>query len=264
MVCELIRAAVGKAVGEGGMKVELTVAIIAGGFAVASACIAAWSVSRSNANATAIEQLKIESEKLKLAAQRQREISKFSEPLARSAYDLQSRLYNILKQNLVEVYLVKGNDREKSYVADNTVFLVGQYLCWTELVRREIQFIDLGENNKTRELLHLQDTIYSLWGTDAQPPLFRIFAGEQRAIGEALIQTGVRGLECMGYGAFLKTFNDGTNPLIDALRADVLSLNNGLGHAAGRLTNLQHALIDLLKMLDPEYLRFPRSRRDKV
>jgi hypothetical protein len=77
--------------------------------------------------------------------------------------------------------LINGNDREKSYVTNNTAFLVGQYLCWTELVRREIQFIDLGESNRTRDLLSLQDTIYSLWGTDQQPPLLRLFAGEQRA-----------------------------------------------------------------------------------
>ena len=68
----------------------------------------------------------------------------------------------------------------------------------------------------------------------------------------------------MGYGAFLKTFSTGVNPLIDALRADVMSLDSGLSEATDRLTNLQNALIDLLKMLDPEYLRYPEDRRSKV
>lgn len=208
--------------------------------------------------------MKIDNERLKAADQRRKETSNFSEPLARSAYDLQSRLYNIIRQNLIEVYLTHGSERERSYVKNNTVFLVGQYLCWTELVRREIQFIDLGESTKTRDLLRLQDTIYSLWGADQQPPLFRIFAGEQRALGEALIQTGVRGAECMGYGAFLKTFNNGINPLVDAVRGDVSSLGSGLSQATERLTNLQHALIDLLTMLDPDYLRFPENRRSKL
>jgi hypothetical protein len=169
-----------------------------------------------------------------------------------------------LKQILIQVYLVKGNSREQNYVMNNTSFLIAQYLCWTELVRREIQFIDLGENAKTRDLLRLQDTIYSLWGTDRYPSAFRIFAGEQRAIGEAAIQIAARGPECMGYGAFLTTFTNGVNPLIDELRADVTALGNGLGQATERLTDLQHALIDLLKMLDPEYLRFPEDRRSKV
>ena len=65
----------------------------------------------------------------------------------------------------------------------------------------------------------------------------------------------------MGYGAFLKTFSTGVNPLIDALRADVMSLDSGLSEATDRL---QNALIDLLKMLDPEYLRYPEDRRSKV
>ena len=87
-----------------------------------------WSSVRnaehSDANAKAIEQLKIDNERLKAADQRRKETSNFSEPLARSAYDLQSRLYNIIRQNLIEIYLTHGNEREKSYVRNNTAFLV--------------------------------------------------------------------------------------------------------------------------------------------
>jgi hypothetical protein len=188
--------------------------------------------------------------------------------LARSAYDLQSRLYNILKQNLIDVYLVHGDERGKTYVIDNTVFLIAQFQCWSEQVRRGVQFIDLGKSEKTRELTRLQDSIYSLWVTDAHPPPLRIFAGEQRAIGEALIQTDDKGLEqlgCVGYGAFLKRFTPGANPLIDALRADVSSLGaQGIDSATERLKSVQNALIDLLVMLDPDYIRFPADRRTKV
>ena len=68
----------------------------------------------------------------------------------------------------------------------------------------------------------------------------------------------------MGYGAFLKAFDKGANPLINSIRADVNSLDKGLAQATERLKKLQHALIDLLKMLDPEYLRFPEKRRSKA
>lgn len=250
------------------MKTELIVALIAGAVALLSAVGTIWSSirnsDRSDANERALAELRIEYDKLKIEAERQKEIANFSEPLARSAYDLQSRLYNILRNNLLSVYVVNGNNRERSYVIDNTAFVVGQYLCWTELVRREIQFIDLGEDEKTRELLRLQDTIFGLWQTDRHSSIFRIFAGEQRAIGEAFIQTSRLGPECMGYGAFLKAFSKGINPLIDALRSDVVAMGNALEGAQERLVELQHALIDLLEMLDPEYLRFPRHRRSKV
>ena len=36
------------------------------------------------------------------------------------------------------------------------------------------------------------------------PPLSRMFAGEQRAIGELMIREGPRPLECMGYAEFLR------------------------------------------------------------
>lgn len=250
------------------MRVELIVALIAGAVALASAAGTIWSsmrnAERSNGNAKAIEQIRIANEQARSAAQRRQEISRFSEPLARAAYDLQSRFYNILNQGLMSVYLVQGNIREKSYIIENTTFLIAQYLCWTELARREIQFIDLGEASKTRALLRLQDRIYSLWGTDAQPAVLRIFAGEQRAIGEALIQTTARGPECMGYGLFLKTFAKGVDPVIDAVRDDVMSLDTRLAQAISRLTNLQHALIELLDLLDPDSLRFPKDRRSKA
>lgn len=232
------------------MKIELIVALVSGAVALATA---AGTIVSNTRNTKAIELLK-----------REREVFNFREPLARSAYDLQSRLYNILKQELVPIYLVRGNQRERDYVVNNTAFLVAQYFCWTEMVRREIQFIDLGEDDKTRKLLSLQDNISVRWGTDGHSRLFRIFAGEQRAIGEALIRTGARGPECMGYGVFLTTFNEGASLLIDALRTDIVSLGNNMNQAAERLTRLQNGLIDLLKILDPDDLRFPKERKSKV
>jgi hypothetical protein len=44
----------------------------------------------------------------------------------------------------------------------------------------------------------------------------------------------------------------------------VASLASDFPRAVPRLTELQHALIDLLEMLDPQYIRFPRDRRSKV
>jgi hypothetical protein len=235
------------------MKVELAVALIAGVMSLGAAGFTAW-------NATALAKLKVNDELRKEEVQRQQRVSKFSEPLARAAFDLQSRFSNILKQDLIGAYIAGGNERERSYVINNTAFVIANYLCWTEVVKREIQFIDLGQDQKTRELLRLQVSISDFWGTDHENHFFRIFAGEQGAIGEALIQPGSDGRECMGYGTFLRAFPPGQNPLIDAIRLDVVSSSQ----ATERLTNLQHALIDLLNMLDPDNLRFPPERRSKV
>lgn len=249
------------------MNVELLVALIAGAIALATACMsvvsAIYTSRRTSENELALEKVKQDFETARRTEDQQRQVSTVSEPLARSAYDLQSRLYNILKQGFAQIYL-RGTEREKGYVVNNTVFLVAQYFCWTEIARREIQFIDLGRAEKTRRLVDLQDEIYGLWSTDGLAASFRIFAGEQRAIGEALVQPGLSRPECLGYGAFLKAFPQGANELLDSLREDVRLLEAGLSHAAPRLIAIQHALIELLDLLDPENIRFPEGKRDKV
>jgi hypothetical protein len=212
--------------------------------------------------------LAAELEKLRLAEQRrfdaERTAARYREPLARAAYDLQSRLYNILQQDLLAVYFDKGDERERAYVVDNTTFLMAQYFAWTEIIRRDIQYIDLGRDEQTRRLAQLQDDIFSLFQTDRFPRLFRVFAGEQRAIGERMIREGPRGLHCMGYAIFLAQAAEGKDRLIEGLRSDVRSLSSHLPSARPRLVALQHALIDLLAFLDPDFVRFSKERRTKV
>jgi hypothetical protein len=251
------------------MKSDLPVALIAAAVALISAAGTMWSSLR-NAKQSAktthdIALLQIEHERAKTGAQRQRELSKYSEPLARSAYELQSRLYNILVQSFVATFVTRGNERERGYAIDHTTFVFGQFLCWVELVRREVQLVDLEESTNTRKLVHLQDAVCATLSTDKHPRTLRIFAGEQRAIGEALIQDSARGPECMGYGAFLMGFAQGANPLIDAIRADVESLGKtGIEPVRARLRETQNALIDLLLTLDPQYVRFSRDQRAKA
>lgn len=113
-------------------------------------------------------------------AETARTARKYGEPLGRAAYDLQSRIYNIIKSDFLNAYLKNGDRRTRLYAIRNTLFVIAQYFAWTELVRREIQFIDLGADEQTRKLTELQDSIYSIWQTNAYgDPLFRIFAGER-------------------------------------------------------------------------------------
>lgn len=242
-------------------------ASLAAGAAVVAAivtCVATIYGARKNAKTNeSIERLKQDREDRRGERDRAHQISRFSEPLARSAYDLQSRLYNLLRGGALEAFVLRGDARERRYAIENTAFLIAQYLCWTELVRREVQLIDLGENDRTRRLQHLQDNISRIMGTDDYSSSLRIFAGEQRALGEALIDP-TNASTCMGYGAFLAAFPPKANALIDALRQDLEGLAQDLAPARQRIGELQHALIDLLALLDPDALRFPTHSRSKV
>ena len=256
-----------EAISEVSMDGSVIAALITGGAALIVAVSSNYSSVRNAKhtaeNAKAIELLKIENDQKRVKAEQQKAVSRFSEPLARAAYDLQSRLYNILELGFVRVFLMSEKERERMYALNNTTFLVAQYACWTELIRREVQFLDLGENDRTRQILHLQDDISGILGTDFDSPELRIFAGEFRAIGEYMIEDHGKEMVCMGYGRFLVKMTSGTNTLIDAVRLDIENLQQSLEQATPRITRLQNALVDLLLMLDPRYIRFPRERRLK-
>ena len=235
------------------MTNELLIALISGAVALFAAALAVWGQFRSARVSAELERIRLTEQK---RIESEETLSRYREPLARAAYDLQSRLYNILEQNLIAAYFDNGGERERSYVVENTAFLVAQYFAWTEIIRRDIQFIDLGQDDQTRELARLQDEIYALFQTDAYGRTCRIFAGEQRAIGERMIRDGSRWPECAGYGAFLDQLTRNPDPLLEPVRQDVRRLSTELVAARPRLV--------ALKFLDSDFIRFPRDRRSKV
>jgi hypothetical protein len=239
----------------------LITGLISSVVAIAAAAIAVWGqlrVKRVEA------QLAMQKEEAGRKAETEQTARRFREPLGRAAYELQSRIFNIVRGAFLKVYWRNGDARTRAYAINHTVFVIAQYFAWTELIRREIQFIDLGADEETRQLAQLQHRIYAAWQTDRYEPLLRVFGGEQHAIGERMIWEGPRGPQCMGFASFLDYLNRSPDPLICALQSDVESLANGLEDALPRLTELQHSLIDLAVFLDPEAVRFPQKNRTKI
>ena len=173
-------------------------------------------------------------------------------------------MYNILQQNLLHAYFDNGDERERSYVVENTVFVMAEYFAWTEIIRRDIQYVNLAKDDWTRQLTMRLDRVQSLLRSDDFAPQLRVFAGEQRAIGERLTEDGPHGRECMGYAAFLDSSQALRDPLIDAIRQDVKGLSRNLPAARPRLVAIQQALIDLLEFLDPQYIRSPKKWRQRI
>ena len=191
-------------------------------------------------------------------------VSKYRDPLMHAAYDLQSRIFNILRRDFLTRYYAIGSPREKDYAVENTVFLVAQFLGWTEAVRQEIQFLDLDENDQTRRLRQLQDAIFTQLQTDTLGTGFRLFAGEQRAVGELMIDRTASACRCIGFAAFTNSRNPAIDRWLDPLRDDVKQMAVQRGQFEDRLVCIQHSMIDLLEFLDPGFVRFPQSNRGKV
>ncbi len=250
------------------MNPTIVVALIAFVGSVVSA-LATWR-SRKNvvqvrqdlAALNAKAQLELQAEERRM---KQEDIlAHFRGPLIHATYDLQSRIYNILINRFAQVDYDLANDRHPSYVVNNTLFVIAQYFCWMEIIRLEVQFLDLGVEEETKQLGELRDNIYSLWQSQDPDQAFMVWAGEQRAIGECMISSGRQERECMGYSTFIEALESDKIHILRDLEEDVKALAENPDHGRERLTKLQHALIDLLDFLDPDCVHFPKEHRTKI
>ncbi len=213
-------------------------------------------------------QLKFRGEKLVRDDERQfalaQTMRRYQGPLMHAAYDLQSRLYNVLVNRFFFVYLIRGTPSQQQYAQRNTAFLIAQYFGWTEIIRQQVQFIDFPEDEKTRRLSELRDEIYSLWQTDRFSDPLMIWAGDQRALGELMIEVRGDELTCKGYANFLKSFDASQEPLMDQLMAAVSASAQRPDAVHDRLAAVQRKLIEMLDVLDPAQLRFRAEKRVQV
>jgi hypothetical protein len=221
-------------------------------------------------------------EKLKTKAEAEKKTSYYSHPLARSAYELKNRLSNILDYDFLGIYYATGTPRYKLYAIDNTVFVTAQFLCWSEIVRRDIQYLDMQEIIATRNIGLTRAAIAQIWRDDRKElgTHFRLFSGEQQQAGEALIRRAIiPGVwECMGYGEFLDSFSQGTDKIIDhikqdpasrgtdiidQIKRDLVEMNGGPADAKERMSRLHCKLKDLIAQLDPAAVIEPEYRNPK-
>jgi hypothetical protein len=170
-------------------------------------------------------------------------LTRYRQPLAAAAFDLQSRLYNILQQGLLVVYgedPVRGDE-----VLRTTVFRLAQYFGWTEILRRDIQFLSFPEDEQTRRVSQLQLEIAKCFLTDGYGRALMIWSDEQRAIGERMVVDENGRVLCMGYARFSEQFDNAFGSLGDRLQ-DELPLES----AQERLRDVQHLLCELVETLD--------------
>ena len=65
-------------------------------------------------------------------------MSQVRDPLLWAAFDLQSRIFNIVDQFFLRAYFLHGSEEERAYAKRSTVFVFAQYLAWMEIVRRRV------------------------------------------------------------------------------------------------------------------------------
>ncbi len=206
-------------------------------------------------------------------------MGRYRDALLWSAFDLQSRIYNILhgfdvsrrpgRRGFMGAFLVDGTEQQANYVRRSTAFVFAEYLGWVEIFRRDLQFLDLGDSKSNRQTMFLIATVSETLSAAvmSETECFRIFRADQRAIGELMIDPGSKPGErrCLGYAAFCAMLASGGAPAewVQELISHVELAALEPDKAQDRLTRLQHQLIDLIDLLDPEGQRFPSTQRSR-
>jgi hypothetical protein len=210
--------------------------------------------------------------------ERQDYMGRYRDSLLWVAFDLQSRVYNILfghqagqqeaNARFMQALLLDGTDRQARYVRFSTAYVFAEYLGWAEIFRRDIQFLDLGKSNRNREVLLCLANISRTLGSSRIPGThYRLFRADQRAIGEVMIapESSPGHRWCRGYAEFSQLvledaeFGYWTQELIDHIDAAAREPDD----ATDRLLRLQHQLVELVNLLDPHHIRFPAAERTR-
>ncbi|KAM3070201.1 hypothetical protein ACMFMF_008554 [Clarireedia jacksonii] len=138
-------------------------------------------------------------------------IRKYRDPLTLAAYDLQSRIWGLLS-NLLD-YVEDEEKKENIYTY--TAFLIGQYLSWTFILRRQAQFLRFSTEKTNKELNQILDGIKDEFSKDRShnnpsgenDPLM-LWRGQQMAIGELMtLQEEGGQLYCIGFAAFSERYH---------------------------------------------------------
>jgi hypothetical protein len=190
-------------------------------------------------------------------------MSYYRDPLLQAAADLRSRLITILAENFLSRFLTGGEESQRFYARTYTMFVFAEFLCWVEILRQSVSFLDLGNDTRNARLMrHLSITRRVLFDSKMDP-LFRIHNGYQRALGEVMIRESdpsrPRDKHCIGYAGFcIRLETDETFARwFEGLATDIAELAGRESARVDRLVTLTTALEELIDFLDPDNVRYP-------
>jgi hypothetical protein len=209
------------------------------------------------------------------AAEAERVALRYRIPLLQSAFDLQTRLYNVRRQAFLErFYANSTNEAERSYAINNTLFLFAQYLCFGEIIRYGLLFATPSDRQRQQGLVEAMERIRDILSTSIEIPdrTLCLFRGEQRAIGEVMLvpveepSAGGPRWDCLGYAAFSArlTHEPEFAAWFDSLKSSLEVLATDLDQHDTRLIGLQHRLLDLVTLIDPSAQQVTGGLRERL
>jgi hypothetical protein len=194
-------------------------------------------------------------------------VRRYREPLLLAVFDLQARICNIVQDDFLARHMTSADPDEQQYSRASTLYRVADYFGWTEILRRGLQFLDLGDSRRTRELARLLALVSRTFSDTRRFPdgAFRLFRNEQHALGEIMLEPvgeDVRQYQCIGCATFTARLESDPSfaRWFQRLGSDAGTLAAPAPGQLDRLISAQNALVDAIDFLDPDGLRFPRKQ----
>jgi hypothetical protein len=182
-------------------------------------------------------------------------------PLLQAVFDLQTRLYNIGRQDFLGRFAgADASESQREYAINNTLYVIAQYLCFSEIMRHGLLLVNPADRRRRQALTEAMEKVRDAFSTTmtTSDPTLCLFRGEQRAVGEIMLRESPDALpgaprwDCLGYAEFVCRLDD---PDFDrwfrSLRDSLDSLAADAGKSSERLKRLQHCLVELVEMMDP-------------
>ena len=185
-------------------------------------------------------------------------LNNYREPLVAASFELQARLYNILRLRFVERYISDEAEVKRNSAIESTSYVFAQFFGWVEIIREGVQYLQFSRDRQTREVGQLLRDIGETFLSDRYGPQFMIWRAEQRGIGEQMIESANSDLRCLGYASFIK-HRPSMDEWLAPLEHELEHLND---EGRVRLTELQHLLVKLVRQLDDRQKRYPFEIKD--
>lgn len=200
--------------------------------------------------------------------------TRFREPLLQAAFHLETRIYNIVELDFFGRFFgTDSTEPEKEYALLNTMYVFAQYFCWIEILLRESQFLDPRNDQRNRTIVAGIEAVRDACANSSsiQDRCFRLFRGEQRAIGEVMLartespKAGVPRWECLGYASFVQSLEDKQMARwFWSLREDIEEIGENVAKRDRRLRPIHHRLMNIIDILDPDSRRVPAQLRKRL
>ncbi|TKG73190.1 MULTISPECIES: hypothetical protein [Prauserella] len=206
-------------------------------------------------------------ERRRLLEQRRQErrdhTDRYSGPLLAAASSLASRLRNVMDPEQVKEFSSEDEQRGQRYLGyaiNETLYRIGRYLCWVHITSRHVRVLDMGNEERNRQLVRRLAAVQRAISSRDGDLTFMLLGGEQWALGELMVDPDRPADDpgCISYVKFVDRLDDPKFARwFQSLKQDIAAYISDLERARPRLTAITEALDDLILLLDPRGIWVP-------